>query len=182
MLTIDTIKSAVAGNKSSVEVLISEIHNYVAKSVNRIVCGSSIEFDDAMQTAMVGILKDLPTFRGETVEQFLVFAGIIAKNDSLCMITRTKASKRGHGKSRCELNESHVGDTWYGIDAAIKQETIEAINELVGRESDNAREVLRLYSLGYSADAISKITGVSKSGVAGMVKRFVKKGRDLISA
>lgn len=145
-----------------------------------------VDASDIVQNAMKEAARALPEFQGETIEEFEGWLVKIVQNEVHDTRRHWHQKKRSVGRERARLD----GPDRAGLDpgggsspsaALMREERAERIRGLVERLPPEEAQVVRLRHLeGRSLADMSAIIGRTPDGTAGLLKRAMKRLRELM--
>lgn len=148
---------AIARDPAALRRLLDGVAPDVVRVVRTIVGADASDVDDLVQEALLGLVRALPDFRGETTLRR--FARRIAARSAIA--TRRSASRKAAHHDGWLRGELHIGDTGHAFDGddALDARRREALRALLAQlpEAQSRVLVLRIVA-GCSLDEIAEAT------------------------
>jgi len=147
---------------------------------------AKVDASDVVQNALTEAARAFPDFHGESIEEFEAWLVQIVKNEVHDVRRHWHQKKRSVGREQVKLDEP--GKT--GLDpsagsspsaAIMREEQAARIREFVDRLPADEAQVVRMKHLeGKSLADISEFICRSPDGTAGLLKRAMKRLRELM--
>ena len=175
----DLIRESKQGNMAAFEQLLLQNEKKVYAIAFKYM-GNHEDASDIAQEAFLKAYQSIKNFRGES--SFGTWVGRITANKCLDELRRRQKVKMSSLDSEVELEEGSIkkeiaSDIGTPEDYAIRQETVEYVQKMIGQMKDEYRIVLVLRELeGHSYDEIASMLSCS----LGTVKSRISRAREYL--
>jgi RNA polymerase sigma-70 factor (ECF subfamily) len=164
------LAAAIAGDRDALESIAAEILPVVRNAVRYLVRGDG-DVDDLAQEALVAILRDLPSHRGEG--SLRAWASRVTAHLTIKHLVRTR---RNHARVDASADLASVPDRLQADDYASRRLAVHLLDQL---PDDQRQALVMRHVLGFSVEEIAEETGIPFETVRSRLRLGMAKLRSL---
>lgn len=197
MLSDDSIlhllSASRTGNREALGRLLEHHRDYLRSIADQLLdrrLRQRIDPADVVQVTFLEIQRDLPQFRGTTVPEFLVWMRNILRHNLAAAVARhVSTQKRSVGREISVANDSDAigfiesvpGSSTSPSGHLMRREATAALVLALARLPESQAEAIRMrYLEGRPLREISELMAKSETATAGLLKRGLRKLRDIL--